>query len=199
MRSLTEKSFTFDPISLITPEPSAPIPEQKGRINRHGVIVDMVALELNEDWLYEQVRVDGPVIDLMGLAMSAPLQLDQIDEISLSESQILDIVRLVSDQLAEMFPDAAIENDQTLMKVGNSKEVADAFIRKLEAIKEQVTSEVEEKKNRMSVLNTLRRSEEQVRRRERLESRNLDSDERNLAIKGAVLRQLETSLMGEGI
>ena len=178
---------------------SAPIPDKKGRIIKHGVVIDMTALELNEDWLYEQVRVVGPVIDLMGLAKSEPLQLDQIDDISLSDESILDIVRSVSDQLSDMFPDAVIENDQTLMRVGNSKEVADAFIRKLETIKDQVSSEVEEKKSRQAVLNNLRRSEEQVRRRERLESRNSDSDERNLAIKGAVLKRLEASLMEKGI
>ena len=58
---------------------------------------------------------------------------------------------------------------------------------------------VGEKKNRMEFLNNLRRSEEQIRRKDRLESRSTDSEERKLAVRGAVLRQLEQSLMNKGI
>ena len=180
-------------------DPSAPIPHRKGRINRHGVVIDMQALELNEDWLYERVRMEGPVIGYMDLAMSDPLHLDQIDGVNLSDSEILEIVGAVCTELSEMFPEADIENDRTIMRVGNSKEVAEAFIRKLERIKDEVTSVVDDKKNRMEFLNNLRRSEEQIRRKDRLESRSADSEERKLAIKGAVLRQLEQSLMDKGI
>jgi len=178
---------------------SAPIPHRKGRINRHGVIVDMKALELNEDWLYERVRVEGPVIGYMDLAKSEPLYLDQVEGVNLSDNEMLEIVGAVCAELSEMFPEADIESDETIMRVGNSKEVADAFIRKLERIRDEVNSVVDEKKNRMTFLNDLRKSEEQIRRKDRLESRNIDSEERKLAIRGAVLRQLEQGLMDKGI
>lgn len=180
-------------------DPAAQIPENSRRIIRHDVIIDLDALGLNEDWLYELVRIEGPIIDLLKLSKVNPLRLDEVEGPNLSEKQETDILQALCERLSTTFPDADITVDQTMMSIGNSKEVADAFIRKLESIKQQVSDRIDEKRGSLQQHNDMRRTEETIRRRERIAGRANDNDERKLALKGAILRKLESLLLERDI
>jgi hypothetical protein len=159
----------------------------------------MDSLGLNEEWIYELVRMEGPVIDLLKMAQVDPLKIDEIEGPNLSEKQVTEISQAVCERLSTTFPEAGITVDQTMMRIGNSKEVADAFIRKLEKIKQQVSDSIEEKKDSLQSHNEMRRNEETIRRKEKIAGRANDNDERKLALKGAILRKLESLLLERDI
>ncbi|MCL0055452.1 hypothetical protein M1N56_06245 [Dehalococcoidia bacterium] len=178
-------------------DPSVVIPQGEGRVIMHGVILDVDALGLNEKWIYTLVDRNSTVISLSDLSDIPPLNLSDLEGVTLEEDQILEIVRSLCNILSARYPAANITVTNEMMTVGSPEQVAEAFTEVLKKAASDQEDLIEMRTKDFNEANEDLVKLDNELTKQRINKTYSEAEEKKLAIQGFILKLMEAKIINK--